>query len=139
MKKEFYEFLQNTYLAFFNYCKITMAIIGTFPNPKRERPYLITHINTEFTSVCPKTGLPDFATVTVKYVPDELCIELKSLKYYFLEFRNKGIFYEDVTNVILDDLVEACKPLEMEVITEWGVRGGMSSIIQAGYVKSENS
>lgn len=115
-----------------------MANIETFLNPKRERPYLITHINPEFTSLCPKTGLPDFATVTVKYVPDELCIELKSLKYYFLEFRNKGIFYEDVTNLILDDLVSACKPLEMEVITEWGVRGGMSSIIQAGYVKSDN-
>lgn len=112
-----------------------MAEIETFPNPKPERPYLITHVNPEFTSVCPKTGLPDFGTVTIKYIPDKVCLELKALKYYFMEFRNKGIFYEAVTNVILDDLVEVCNPLEMEVITEWSTRGGMHSTIQAMYVK----
>ncbi len=114
-----------------------MKEIETFPNPKRERPYIITHVNPEFTSVCPITGLPDFGTITVKYTADELCLELKSLKYYFLEFRNKGIFYEDVTNQILDDLVEACKPLEMEIISEFSTRGGMHTIINAKYVKSE--
>jgi len=109
--------------------------IETFQNPKPNRKYLITHINPEFTSVCPITGLPDFATITIKYIPDQLCIELKSLKYYFLEFRNKGIFYEAITNKILDDLVECCKPREIEVITEWKVRGGISSIIKAKYQK----
>lgn len=109
--------------------------IETFPNPNPERDYEITHINPEFTSVCPKTGLPDFGTITVKYIPDELCIELKALKYYYLDFRNKGIFYEAVTNKILDDLVECCKPREMEIITEWKVRGGISSIIKAKYSK----
>ncbi len=107
----------------------------TFPNPKPGRKYVITHVNPEFTSVCPITGLPDFGTITVKYIPDKICLELKSMKYYFLEFRNKGIFYEAVTNEILDDLAEACKPLEMEVITEWGTRGGMHSVISAKYVK----
>jgi 7-cyano-7-deazaguanine reductase len=116
-----------------------MKELETFPNPKRERPYLITHVNPEFTSVCPITGLPDFGTITVKYIPDELCLELKALKYYFMEFRNEGIFYEDVTNRILDDLVEACKPLEMEIISEWSTRGGMHSIINAKYVKSSEN
>jgi len=109
--------------------------IETFQNPKPNRKYLITHVNPEFTSVCPITGLPDFATITIKYIPDELCIELKSLKYYFLEFRNKGIFYEAVTNLILDELVETCQPIEMEVITEWSFRGGIRSVIEAKYVK----
>ncbi len=109
--------------------------IETFPNPAPERNYEITHINPEFTSVCPITGLPDFGTITIRYIPDELCIELKSLKYYYFEFRNKGIFYEAITNKILDDLVECCKPREIEVITEWKVRGGISSIIKAKYQK----
>ena len=112
-----------------------MAKIDTFPNPKKGRKYTITHINPEFTSVCPMTKLPDFGKITVKYIPDEICIELKSLKYYYLEFRNKGIFYEDVTNQILDDLVEACQPLEMEVISEWTTRGGLNSIIEVKYKK----
>ncbi|HOK14470.1 MAG TPA: preQ(1) synthase [Candidatus Kapabacteria bacterium] len=107
--------------------------IETFPNPSPGRHYEITHVNHEFTSVCPKTGLPDFGTITITYIPDELCLELKSLKYYFLEFRNKGIYYEAVTNQILDDLVAACKPLEMQVISQWGVRGGMTSTIVATY------
>lgn len=109
--------------------------IETFDNPAPERNYEIIHANPEFTSVCPKTGLPDFGTVRIKYVPNKLCLELKSLKYYFLEFRNKGIFYEAVTNVILEDLVKACKPRELEVITEWKVRGGMSSTIKASYTE----
>jgi len=113
-----------------------MKEIETFPNPKPGRRYQITHINPEFTSVCPITGLPDFATITVKYIPDEICIELKSLKYYFLEFRNQGIFYEDITNRFLDELVEACSPLEMEITSEWTTRGGIHSIIQAKYEKA---
>ncbi len=109
--------------------------IETFENPNVGRNYEITHINTEFTSVCPKTGLPDFGKVIIKYIPDELCLELKALKYYFLEFRNMGIFYEAITNKILDDLVESCNPKEMEIITEWSVRGGMHSQIRAKYSK----
>ena len=109
--------------------------IEVFENPSPERDYEITHINTEFTSVCPKTGLPDFGTVTIKYIPDKTCLELKALKYYFFEYRNMGIFYEAVTNKILDDLVKVCEPKEMEIITEWKVRGGMTSIIRANYKK----
>lgn len=109
--------------------------IETFENPSVGRKYEITHINNEFTSVCPKTGLPDFGKVIIKYVPDELCLELKALKYYFLEFRNMGIFYEAITNKILDDLVEACNPHHMEITTEWSVRGGMHSQIRATYSK----
>ncbi len=112
-----------------------MSLIETFPNPKPDREYIIVHRNPEFTSVCPKTGLPDFGTVTIKYIPNKLCLELKALKHYFLEYRNKGIFYEDVTNKILDDLVAACDPLEMEVQTDWSTRGGMNSTIVAKYVQ----
>jgi len=110
--------------------------LETFDNPNPGRDYEITHINPEFTSVCPKTGLPDFGTVLIRYIPDKTCLELKSLKYYFLEFRNKGIFYEAVTNVILDELVEACQPKEMEIITEWKARGGMTSTIKATYKRN---
>ncbi len=111
--------------------------IETFPNPNKSRKYEICHVNPEFTSVCPITGLPDFGTIKIKYIPNELCLELKSLKYYFLAFRSKGIFYEAVTNQILDELVAACDPLEMEIISEWKPRGGMSSVIKAEY-KKEN-
>lgn len=116
-----------------------MSKIETFDNPAPERNYEIIHINTEFTSVCPKTGLPDFGTVKIKYTPDKLCLELKALKYYFLDFRDKGIFYEAITNVILDDLVEACQPRQMEVTTEWKIRGGMSSTIIVNYSESKSS
>ncbi len=110
-------------------------ILETFENPKLGRIYEISHSNPEFTSVCPITGLPDFGTITVNYIPDKLCIELKSLKYYFLEYRNQGIFYEAITNQILDDLVAACEPLEMEIVSTWGARGGMTSTITATYSK----
>ncbi len=109
----------------------------TFPNPSPGRRYTITHVNPEFTSVCPKTGLPDFGIITVRYIPDKECLELKSMKYYFMEFRNRGIFYEAITNEILDDLVQACSPLEMEVVSEWTARGGMNSVIEVKYVKGE--
>lgn len=111
------------------------AKIETFPNPNPNREYAIKHVNPEFTSVCPKTGLPDYGTITIEYIPDELCLELKSLKYYYLGFRNEGIFYEAVTNKILDELVEACQPLEMIITTEWTPRGGLHSTIVAEYIK----
>jgi len=85
-------------------------ILELFNNTYPDRDYTIEIVNPEFTSVCPKTGLPDFGTITIRYVPDKTCIELKSLKYYFLEFRNAGIFYENITNKILDDLVDTLQP-----------------------------
>jgi len=110
--------------------------LETFPNPRPGRRYTITHVNPEFTSVCPKTGLPDFGTITVQYIPNETCIELKALKYYYFDFRQKGIFYEAVTNQILDDLVVACDPLWMKVTADWKARGGINSIIEAEYTKA---
>lgn len=108
-----------------------MAEIEVFENSYPDRDYFITHVNEEFTSVCPKTGLPDFGTIMIRYIPDKLCLELKALKYYFLDFRDKGIFYEAVINQILDDLVEACQPRYMEVIGEFVTRGGLYSDVVA--------
>jgi 7-cyano-7-deazaguanine reductase len=113
--------------------------LEAFPNPRPERDYHIRHVCPEFTSVCPITGLPDFATITLDYVPDRLCVELKSLKYYYYGFRQKGIFYEAVTNQILDDLVELCQPREMTVTGEFAVRGGIVSSITATYRKSDGA
>ena len=107
-----------------------MAELEVFENKYPDRDYLITHINEEYTSVCPKTGLPDFGTITINYIPDKLCLELKALKYYFLDFRDKGIFYESVINQILDDLVRACNPRYMEIVGEFSSRGGIKSIIE---------
>ncbi|MCB0281150.1 MAG: NADPH-dependent 7-cyano-7-deazaguanine reductase QueF [Calditrichae bacterium] len=107
--------------------------IEVFENQFPNRDYYITHVNEEFTSVCPKTGLPDFGKISVEYIPDKLCLELKSLKYYFLEFRNKGIFYEAVVNQILDDLVNACKPRYMSVTGDFSTRGGLNSKVVAEY------
>ena len=86
-------------------------------------------------SVCPVTGLPDFATITVYYIPDKLCIELKSLKYYYLDFRNKGIYFESCVNQILDDLVDACKPRYMMVSGKFNTRGGIHSLVEVEYEK----
>jgi 7-cyano-7-deazaguanine reductase len=108
-------------------------ILETFENKFPDRDYTIEIVNPEFTSVCPKTGLPDFGTVTIRYVPDKVCVELKSLKYYFLEYRNAGIFYENVTNTILDHLQEVLKPREITVITEWKARGGITEKVTAEY------
>ena len=89
---------------------MSSTTIETFPNPRPSRDFEIDIECPEFTSMCPKTGLPDFGTIHISYVPDDRCIELKSLKYHLLEFRDKGIFYESATNQILDDLVAACQP-----------------------------
>jgi 7-cyano-7-deazaguanine reductase len=109
------------------------ATLETFPNPRPGRDYEIAISCPEFTSVCPKTGLPDFGEIRITYVPDERCIELKSLKYYFIEFRNRGIFYESVTNEILDDLVAACAPRRMTVVGDFSVRGGIKTVVTATY------
>ena len=112
-------------------------LLETFKNEFPERDYTIVHTAPEFTSLCPKTGQPDFATITVKYVPDKLCVELKSLKLYFHSYRNDGIFFESATNRILDDLVAVCKPRYILIIAEFNVRGGISSTIEAEYYSDE--
>ena len=107
--------------------------LETFPNPAPGRDYEIEIRCPEFTSVCPKTGLPDFGEIVITYVPDERCLELKALKYYMVGFRNEGIFYEAVTNRILDELVAACQPRRMQVIGDFSVRGGISTTVTAEY------
>jgi 7-cyano-7-deazaguanine reductase len=107
--------------------------IETFPNPNPNRDYEIAISCPEFTSVCPKTGLPDFGEVRITYVPDERCIELKALKYYLIDFRDKGIFYEQVTNQILDDLVAVCRPRRMTVVGDFTPRGGIATVVTATY------
>jgi len=95
--------------------------------------YEITISIPEFTSVCPRTGLPDFGTITIRYVPNQWCVELKSLKTYILAYRNLGIFYENAVNRILRDFVKASKPTRAVVTGEFNVRGGMKSVIEASY------
>jgi 7-cyano-7-deazaguanine reductase len=111
--------------------------LETFPNPEPGRDYEIRIRCPEFTSVCPKTGLPDFGEIVITYTPDNRCIELKALKYYLIDFRNRGIFYEAVTNQILDDLVAACSPRRMTVIGDFSVRGGISTTVTATYEKGQ--
>ena len=103
--------------------------LETFPNPKPERDYTIEIECPEFTAVCPKTGQPDFGTIRIRYVADTTCIELKSLKLYLQSFRQRGIFYEDVTNEILDTLVAACAPRRMTVVGDFNVRGGIGTVV----------
>jgi len=109
------------------------SILEAFENPRIDRDYQIEFVFPEFTSVCPVTGQPDFATIIVRYVPDRLCVEMKSLKLYYFSYRNKGIFYEAVTNTILDDLVAVLKPRRMTVIGQFAVRGGTAGTITAEY------
>jgi len=111
------------------------STIETFPNPAPDRDYQIDIRCPEFTSVCPKTGLPDFGEIRISYVPDERCVELKALKYYLIEFRNRGVFYEHATNQILDDLVAACRPRRMTVVGDFSVRGGIGTTVTASYPK----
>ncbi|MEO0588866.1 MAG: preQ(1) synthase, partial [Planctomycetota bacterium] len=108
-------------------------LLECFANPAADRDYLIEHTAEEFTSVCPKTGHPDFGEVVLRYMPDRLCVELKSLKIYLQSFRNDGIFYEAVTNKIADDLVAAMNPLWLELETHWNGRGGIKSSIHVEY------
>ena len=104
-------------------------LLETFPNPHPGREYLIEHVAPEFTSECPKTGHPDFGTLTFRYTPGDRCVELKSLKLYLQSYRNVGAFYEDVTNRILDDVAAATEPKWMQLVAEWTPRGGMHSTI----------
>jgi 7-cyano-7-deazaguanine reductase len=105
--------------------------LETFPNPSPDRDYEIRFDCPEFTCLCPMTGQPDFATIRIKYVPDKLCVELKSLKLYLWSYRNDGAFHEAVTNRILDDLVEALAPRRAEVEGDFFVRGGIHTVVVA--------
>lgn len=113
-----------------------IKLLEVFDNSFPDREYLIVHKANEFTSVCPKTGQPDFGVITISYVANEKCVELKSLKYYLQSFRNEGIFYENVTNRILEDLTKLLKPRWMEVRGEFSVRGGIQSTVIAEYGES---
>ena len=111
-------------------------ILETFPNPAPHRDFIIEHTHHEFTSMCPMTGHPDFATITVRYVADKTCVELKSLKLYFHAYRNEGIFFEAATNKICDDLAKVLKPRSLTIIAAFKARGGFSSIVTADYQPS---
>ena len=106
-------------------------VLETFDNPHPGRDYTIEIVCPEFTSVCPKTGQPDFGTLTITYVPEAVCVELKSLKLYLQQFRNMGIFYEDVTNRILDDLVAMLRPRQMTLTATFTPRGGIATTVTA--------
>ena len=107
--------------------------LETFPNPAPERDYWIRHACPEYTALCPVTGQPDFGTIVIRYVPDRLCVELKSLKLYIWSFRNEGHFFEQVTNQILDDLVRALAPRRLRVEGRFKVRGGITTRVVARY------
>ncbi|MCX6551947.1 MAG: preQ(1) synthase [Acidobacteria bacterium] len=113
--------------------------IETFANPAPQRDYEIAISAPEFTSVCPMTGLPDFGEIRVSYVPDERCIELKSFKYYLVDYRSRGIFYEAATNQILDDLVAACQPRRMTVVGDFTPRGGIRTTVTVAYARGREA
>ena len=115
----------------------TLPPLATWPN--QFSGYEITIEIPEYTSICPKTHLPDFGVITIRYIPGRLCVELKSLKYYILGYRNLGIFYENAVNRILQDLVKTCKPLQATVTGEFTIRGGMKSVIEARYQRKRAS
>jgi len=111
--------------------------IETFPNPEPGRHYVIQHVAEEFTSVCPKTGHPDFATIVLTYVPAEVCVELKAYKLFLQEFRTRGAFYEQVTNLIFDRLWETMNPRWMRIESIWTGRGGIHSTLTAENAQSD--
>ncbi len=107
--------------------------LETFPNPRPQRDFEIAMECPEFTCICPRTGQPDFATIRIRYVPADLCVELKSLKLYLWSYRDEGAFHEAVINQILDDLVQACRPKMMTVVGDFNVRGGIHTTVTAEY------
>ena len=113
--------------------------LQTFRNPSPGRDYRIHMTLPEFTCLCPMTGQPDFATLELEYVPDRLCVELKSLKLYLWAYRNEGAFHEAVTNQILDDLVATCQPRRMTVVGDFSVRGGIKTVVTASYDEREEA
>ncbi|MBI5143748.1 MAG: NADPH-dependent 7-cyano-7-deazaguanine reductase QueF [Candidatus Omnitrophica bacterium] len=129
MRKSSYEGLQEKIR------RLKTPKIEVWKNEYPDRDYIIDIDIPEFTCICPKTGLPDFADIKIKYIPDRWCIELKSLKYYTIFYRNIGIFNEHVVNKILDDFVKACKPRWVEIVGEFNPRGGIKTIVKAEYNK----
>ena len=111
--------------------------IETWKNEYNDKDYTIEVTTPEFTAICPKTGLPDFGTIQINYIPDEQCVELKSLKEYFLFYRDVGIFHEHVVNKILVDFVAACNPRKVEIVGDFHVRGGIKTVIRANYEREE--
>jgi len=129
MEKGSYEGLQD------DIRELKTPDIDTWTNQYRDRAYTIEMTIPEFTCICPKTGLPDFATITIRYVPGEKCVELKALKEYIVFYRDVGIFHEHVVNKILDDFVRACDPVSVEIIGDFNVRGGIKTTVRASYKK----
>jgi 7-cyano-7-deazaguanine reductase len=114
-------------------------LLVAIPNPSPGRDYEETAVSSEFTTLCPlNPGQPDFATLTIKYTPDKQVLELKSLKFYLTSYRMVEIFFEEATNRVLDDLVNAVKPKKMEIVAEWNIRGGIGTVIMASYHKSKS-
>ena len=117
---------------------IENAKLEAFENRYQDRKYDIEFSIPEFTCVCPRSGFPDFATLHIRYVPDKYCVELKSLKLYINKFRNEPIFHEDVTNLIMDDLIEILDPYEIEVVGDFNVRGNIKTVITSTHSKEKN-
>jgi 7-cyano-7-deazaguanine reductase len=133
MKKEAIEKYLNQIRK--NASFISLEVLEPLPYNNEKENTWIEIKNPEFTSLCPKSGLPDFGCITIKYLPDRYIVELKSLKYYFLQFRNTGIFYENLNQLILDHLVEVIKPIEMIIHSEFTPRGGINTRITSTYKK----
>ncbi|MGW8257258.1 MAG: preQ(1) synthase [Thermoguttaceae bacterium] len=114
--------------------KASPSLLESFENQYPDREYTIEIVCPEFTSVCPKTGQPDYGTLTISYVPAAKCVELKSLKMYLQQYRNMGIFYETVTNRILDDLAAAIAPRKMTIAAAFNARGGITTKVTANYI-----
>lgn len=117
----------------YKYDKPNVGILEAFNNKYPTRNYTVRLEFNEFTSLCPKTGQPDFGKITIEYIPDQLCIETKSLKLYLFSFRQMGTFMETIANTILEDCLEACKPKQMTVVAEFAARGGITNIVTASY------
>jgi 7-cyano-7-deazaguanine reductase len=111
-------------------------LLESFPNRTQVRQYTVEFTCPEFTCICPRSGFPDFASIHIKYVPDKKCVELKSLKLYINGFRNKKVFHEDVTNQILQDLVDLLDPREIEVVGDFNVRGNIKTVVTARHQKT---
>ena len=118
---------------------IANARLERFPNRTTVRRYTVEFSCPEFTCVCPASGFPDFATIHISYVPRDFCVELKSLKLYLNQYRDRGVFHEDVVNVILDDLVTLLDPWEMSVVGDFNVRGNIKTIVRAKHERSESN
>lgn len=114
---------------------IEEAQLERFENRTKHRKYTVEFTCPEFTCLCPRSGFPDFATIFIKYVPDQYCVELKSLKLYINKYRNMNVFHEDVVNVIMDDLVTLLDPFELDVVGDFTVRGNIKTIIRARHEK----